>query len=97
MLQCRTPETELAEALSPRHLNMALLPWSALCGGALSGKYLDETPENSRMALWPERYRRYNTPRVKQAVAKYVGIAAEAGCTPAQLAYAWCKCAPPRC
>ncbi len=42
----RSAESELAEALSPRHLDMALLPWSALAGGArqlacLSGLALD--------------------------------------------------------
>jgi aryl-alcohol dehydrogenase-like predicted oxidoreductase len=84
---------------SPRHLNIAILPWSPLCGGALTGKYLapDVVPANARFALWPDRYARYNTPKVMAAVDKYVKIAGEAGCTPAQLAYAWCKCAPCVC
>ena len=28
-----------AQACSPRHHNVGLLPWSILCGGLLSGKY----------------------------------------------------------
>ena len=50
-------------------------------------------PEGSRFALWPDRYKRYNSARVKAAADKYVKIAGEAGCTPAQLALAFCKCA----
>lgn len=35
----RTFECELAEACAPRNYNVALLPWSVLGGGALTGKY----------------------------------------------------------
>lgn len=35
----RTFECELAEACAPRNYNVALLPWSVLAGGALTGKY----------------------------------------------------------
>lgn len=34
----RSFESELAEACSPRHLNLGLLPWSALAGGSLTGE-----------------------------------------------------------
>lgn len=35
----RSFESELAEACAPSNLNLGLLPWSAMAGGALSGKY----------------------------------------------------------
>lgn len=75
---------------------MAVLAWSPLCGGALTGKYLEGTPDNSRFALFPDRYPRYNTARVKRATEKYAKIAHEVGCSPSQLAIAYCRCAPRR-
>ncbi|GFR50645.1 hypothetical protein Agub_g12894 [Astrephomene gubernaculifera] len=86
-------EGDLAEVCAPHHLNLGLLPWSALAGGALSGKYLPygTLPPGCRLTLFPERYARFNTPRVAAAVAEYVRVAAEAGLTPAQLGYAWCR------
>ena len=86
----RTFEEGLAEccaALGPR-----LLPWSALAGGALSGKYLGGAlPEGSRLALFPVRYARFASPRVMAAAAEYADIAAGAGLTPAQLGLAFCR------
>lgn len=97
----RSFEGELAEACSRRHFNLPLLPWSALAGGALSGKYLDHVPEgvepagpNSRLSLFPERYARFGTPRVQRAAERYAAIAADCGLTPAQLAYAWAASRP---
>ena len=90
---CRMTESELAEACSPRHYNVSVLAWSPLLGGALTGKYLGGNPKNSRFDLFPDRYPRYNTHRVHKATEKYVKIAHEVGCTPAQLAIAFCRCA----
>lgn len=41
-LLIRNFEQELAEACSPRHYDIGLLPWTPLGGGSLTGKYLDE-------------------------------------------------------
>ncbi|PNH10166.1 hypothetical protein TSOC_003136, partial [Tetrabaena socialis] len=61
----RTFEGDLAEVCAPHNLNLGLLPWSALAGGALSGKYLPHgtLPPGCRLTLFPERYARFNTPR----------------------------------
>ncbi|KXZ41915.1 hypothetical protein GPECTOR_244g596 [Gonium pectorale] len=90
----RTFEGDLAEVCAPHNLNLGLLPWIALAGGALTGKYLPHgarPPPGCRLTLFPERYARFTTPRVAAAVSEYVKIAAEAGLTPAQLGYAWCR------
>lgn len=61
-------------------------------GGALTGKYLaGAAPAGSRFDLFAERYARFNTPRVAAAVQQYARIAGEAGLTPAQLGYAFCR------
>lgn len=63
-----------------------------VAGGALSGKYLNGAlPEQARLTLFPARYKRFNTAAVQPAVARYAAIADDMGCTPAQLAYAFCK------
>eukprot|EP00798_Chlamydomonas_sp_ICE-L_P010261 gene10261-8180_t len=66
-----------------------------LCGG-LSGKYLEENadPEElarSRLTLHPQRYARFNSDRMHRAVRQYAAIAKEAGMSPSQLAYAFCR------
>jgi aryl-alcohol dehydrogenase-like predicted oxidoreductase len=81
---------------------VSLLPWGPLCGGALSGKYLPQTATlqddttdaelaRARFTLFPDRYPRYNSPKVHAAVEKYVKIAHEVGLTPSQLAIAFCN------
>ncbi|KAG1658944.1 hypothetical protein FOA52_010041 [Chlamydomonas sp. UWO 241] len=82
----RTFEGDLAETCL--NLGVALLPWSPLAGGALTGKYLQgaEPPQGSRFDLFGDRYERFNSPRVKTATAQYVKIASDVGLTPEQLA-----------
>jgi len=88
----RSFESELAEACSPANLGLGLLPWSPLAGGALSGKYLSGLPPpGSRFALFPGRYDRFDSPRVRHAVRRYAELAAESGMTPAQLALQFCR------
>jgi hypothetical protein len=49
----RSYETSLAELVSPSHYNLALLPWSPLGQGVLTGKYLNGAkPEGSRLAVF---------------------------------------------
>jgi aryl-alcohol dehydrogenase-like predicted oxidoreductase len=73
---------------------LALIPWSPLAGGFLSGKYRREeaSPEGSRYGLEPRRMgRNHFTGEAFDVVEAVETIAAEKGCTPGQLALAWCK------
>jgi voltage-dependent potassium channel beta subunit len=71
---------------------IGLTTWSPLASGILTGKYLKDVPAGSRLsqsnlgwlrdeAMLPEKVAR---------VTKFVALAAEFNCTPAQLAIAWC-------
>ena len=67
--------------------------WSPLAMGILSGKYAraDKPPAGTR-AAGPNRemMEEYFTQRVLDAVQKLKPVAQGAGCSPAQLALAWC-------
>ncbi|MFD1094741.1 NADP(H)-dependent aldo-keto reductase [Salegentibacter chungangensis] len=54
--------------------NVGLLPYSPLGMGTLSGKYLNGTPENSRLALFPQ-YKRYSNEQAVKATRAYNEIA----------------------
>lgn len=67
--------------------------WSPLAMGILTGKYtsVDNVPPDSRAAGEDAKFmRRYFTQEVLDAVARTSDLADDAGCTPAQLALAWC-------
>jgi aryl-alcohol dehydrogenase-like predicted oxidoreductase len=77
-----------------RTYGLALIPWSPLAGGFLTGKYRREeaVPEGSRYGLEPRRMGRNHFTEEAFAVAEVVeALAAEKGCTSGQLALAWCK------
>jgi voltage-dependent potassium channel beta subunit len=73
-------------------IGLGLTTWSPLGAGVLSGKYIDGIPEGSRGTLkgyeWLQE--RLVSPARNEAVRKLMDIAAELGCTPSQLAIAWC-------
>lgn len=72
------------EVLPMAHaLDLAVLTWGVLEGGALTGKYSRASDEPRREASVGERDR-----AAGEAVA---ALAAESGCTPAQLALAWAR------
>ena len=87
-----------------RHIEARVLPtceelgignvvWSPLAMGILTGKYtsVDDVPSDSRAAGEDAKFmKRYFTQEVLDAVAKTGELAQDAGCTPAQLALAWC-------
>jgi aryl-alcohol dehydrogenase-like predicted oxidoreductase len=83
-------EAGLAEACY--HHQVALLPYSPLAAGSLSGKYRDKdnVPDNCRLKLFPGFMDRYYDSRNEKAVNSYANIAEEAGITPAQMALSWC-------
>jgi voltage-dependent potassium channel beta subunit len=66
--------------------------WSPLASGALTGKYLDGIPEGSRAALPGYEWLREHilTEENNERVRRVLEVAKELGCTPAQLAIAWC-------
>ncbi len=69
--------------------------WSPLASGILTGKYNDGIPDGSRLSLpnyqWlrPELESERGRQKVEK-VKKLTPIAADLGCTMAQLAIAWC-------
>lgn len=85
----RSFEPELAEACAPRHLNIGFLVYGALCGGTLSGKYLDSIPPRSRHTVWPNFQPRYHSEPTRWAARHYAEIAERHGLTPTELALGW--------
>jgi aryl-alcohol dehydrogenase-like predicted oxidoreductase len=100
-LLCRNFEDGgLAEACSPRHHNVGLLPWSVLAGGLLSGKYRAEhgTEAESRFETFADYMKRWHPKHAKQATLDateaYCAIAERAGLSPSALAINYCRSRP---
>ncbi|TFG72404.1 MAG: aldo/keto reductase [Anaerolineales bacterium] len=94
----RRAENELIP-LAMKH-GLAILPWSPLAGGILSGKYTldmeggDQYPTGTRAAVgWAPILRRINHKALEVATA-VKKMADERGMNTAQLAYLWCKDQP---
>lgn len=70
--------------------------WSPLASGLLTGKYRDGIPDDSRGALPGYRWlaERLTDPESLAKVERIRPIAAELGCSMAQLAIAWCAANP---
>lgn len=91
-LLCRQFDSDWAELSAME--NMPLLAFSPLATGILTGKYAGNVvPELSRRVNNPDMGGRI-TPRIWDAVAAYLGIAARHGLDPAQMAIAWCLTRP---
>ena len=75
-----------------RKYGMGTTIWSPLASGALTGKYLDTVPDVSRASLPGYEWLREHitSPDNHAKIRKVLGIAKELGCSPAQLAIAWC-------
>jgi len=84
----RTYEIGLAE-VSVRE-NIGLLAYSPLAFGVLSGKYLKETPADSRLALFPQMGR-YNSPEAHRATQLYADLAQKYHLSLPQMALAFCN------
>ena len=92
---CRLYDTDMGE-LSVME-DVGLIAFSPLGAGLLTGKYQDGAiPEGSRRSLVPEMGGRV-TPRVFDAVAAYLDIAARHGLHPVHMALAWCRTRPFMC
>lgn len=74
---------------------LALLPWSPLAGGILSGRYASgEIPSGSRAERMGNMFRERITRRGVEVAQKVAQMAQERGMTPSQLALLWCKDQP---
>jgi voltage-dependent potassium channel beta subunit len=73
-------------------IGLGLTTWSPLASGLLTGKYQGGVPAGSRGAMESMSFlvKGLTDPAKNEAVAKLGRIAAELGCTVAQLAIAWC-------
>ena len=69
-----------------RELGLTFTSWGMLEGGALTGKYLDESDE-------PRRYDDVG-PKANALAREVIAVAEELGATPAQVAIAWVRAQP---
>lgn len=72
------------------HNRVALLPYSPLAAGTLTGKYRRDVPKGARLTLFPGFMERYLGSSNEEAVNAYCEIAERAGLTPTQLSLSWC-------
>ncbi|MEO6033292.1 MAG: aldo/keto reductase [Burkholderiaceae bacterium] len=72
-------------------IGLGLTTWSPLASGLLTGTYKDGIPANSRGAMENMGFlaKSLNDPAKRAAVAKLEAVAADLGCSVAQLAIAW--------
>jgi len=99
---CEQPPYNLLDRRIERELvpaaqtyGLALIPWSPLASGFLTGKYRrgQDYPSDSRLGRQQGGQRSYGEPAY--AVLDVVEeLAREKGCTPSQLAVAWCADQP---
>ena len=84
----RTFEQALTEIT--HHEKVALLAYSPLAFGQLTGKHRDGYAPNSRLALFDSNFgTRYRRPGLAAAMQPYFDLAAQLGVSPATLALAW--------
>lgn len=87
----RTFEVGLAEIAIREQVG--LLAYSPLAFGVLTGKYLDASPAEARLSLFPQ-FTRYTSPRSAAAARAYVETARSHGLQPAQMALAYVTSRP---
>jgi voltage-dependent potassium channel beta subunit len=73
-------------------IGLGTTTWSPLASGLLTGKYAKGVPADSRGSLKAAAWMQdqLTDPARNAIVVKLVNVANELGCTPAQLAIAWC-------
>ncbi len=71
---------------------LALLPWSPLAEGFLTGKYRQEKrfPQGARLTNDEPWFSRHFTDPAFQVLSTVESLATKKGCTPSQLSLAWC-------
>ena len=81
----RTPERDIIPMCNAN--NVAVTAWAPLAGGALTGKYLNQTDTSLRLKPESARLNERNTAIAKEVVA----IAKEIGCTAGNVALNWVR------
>ncbi len=93
MLHRDRVERELAPLVERRGLGLTI--WSPLASGLLTGKYNDGVPADSRLGQLEWLKELVLDDPAKLDTARQLGqVAADLGCTPAQLALAWASKCP---
>ncbi|HXZ82159.1 MAG TPA: aldo/keto reductase [Acidimicrobiales bacterium] len=94
LLQRRRVELEYARLYED--YGLGLTTYSPLAWGVLTGKYIDGIPEGSRATVAGFEWLRdiVTAPETNAKVPALMELANELGCTPAQLAIAWCAANP---
>ncbi len=77
-------------------LNLSVLDWSPLGGGALTGKYLKADLDDDNRLSKAEYFERYKSDHTMQIAQVVVEMAKEIGCSASQLALAWIRHQSPR-
>jgi aryl-alcohol dehydrogenase-like predicted oxidoreductase len=89
----RTAEREVIPAA--RSFGMAVIPWGPLAGGLLTGKYeRDGGGAEGRWRGGKDNAGRETTAMAWDAIDLVKKLAAEKGCSPSQVALAWCAARP---
>ena len=88
----RTAEREVIPAA--RSFGLAVIPWGPLAGGLLSGKYRRDDLQVEGRWRGGSQGPRQVTPRAFDVIEQVAKLASERGCTPSQLALAWCAAQP---
>jgi aryl-alcohol dehydrogenase-like predicted oxidoreductase len=101
---CEQPAYNLLDRRVERELipmaqtyGMAIIPWSPTAGGFLTGKYQRDVPppEGSRFAdFWKGAEKRHYSEAAFAVLDVVETLSKEKGCTPYQLALAWCAQQP---
>src|SRR5690606_30799356 len=73
--------------------NVGYMAYSPLGFGQLTGKYLEDTPANTRVTLFPN-YNRYHKPKSFTATRKYNELAKQNGISLTHLALAFVRQQP---
>jgi voltage-dependent potassium channel beta subunit len=85
-------ETEFAPLYD--QIGLGLTTFSPLASGLLTGKYADGVPSGSRAQVLGSMAETLTDAHANQRVRRLGEVARELGCTPAQLAIAWCASNP---
>jgi len=100
---CEQPPYNLLDRRIERELlpmcrtyGFAVIPWSPLAGGLLTGKYRPGQPRPAGSRYEQENSAPFNrdNPQALEVVEKVIALAEEKGCAPSHFALAWCLAQP---
>ena len=100
---CEQPPYHLLDRRIERELvpmaqtfGYAIIPWSPLASGFLTGKYRRnaEAPEGARLQSGTNRGGMLENEPAMDFIEAFIQLADDKGCTPSQLALEWCRVQP---